>query len=49
MYTSEDPGPTILPQVPKVGFSSIFNKQMMDQLNTDIERLQIQRIKKLGD
>ena len=30
MYTTEEATPTVLPQVPKVGFSSMFNKQMLD-------------------
>lgn len=30
MYSQEEATPTVLPQVPKVGFASIFNKNMLD-------------------
>lgn len=28
-----------LPQVPKVGVHNVFNKKLLEQLNTDLEKL----------
>lgn len=38
-----------MPQVPKVGVHTVFNKKLLEQLNTDLEKLQITRIKQLGE